>query len=171
MTRLTLSPRALGGALVASLLTAAVCGIGTIALGQDQSAATANDVIFARKVLMGAIGNNMDEIDGMLETGNIDIPHASEHADTISIMMMAFPHMFPPASNEWKPNVQRDPGTDTFAAPEVWTRFTEFYQQAQAAAKAAYAVSRAQTPDEFKKFGTELRQACDACHATFMKPE
>jgi cytochrome c556 len=171
MTRLTLSHFGLGGAVVATLLTAAVCGIGTVALGQDQSAATAKDAIFARKVLMGAIGNNMDEIDTMLETGKIDIPHASEHADTISIMMMAFPHLFPPASNEWKADAQRDPGVDTFSAPEIWTRFTEFYQLAQAASKAAYAVSRAQTADEFNKFGTELRQACDACHATFMKPE
>ena len=31
-------------------------------------------------------------------------------SDTISVMLMAFPHLFPPASNQWKPDVARDPG-------------------------------------------------------------
>src|SRR3954466_3413445 len=86
-----------------------------IALAQDQSAATTKDLIFARKIMMDSIGNNMDEIDTMLQTGRIDLAEGREHADTISVMLMAFPHLFPPNSDQWKPNVAHDPGTDTFA--------------------------------------------------------
>jgi len=159
------------GAIGAGLLGAAALGIGTAAHGQDQSAATAKDVIFARKILMGSVGENMDEIDTVIATGDIDLAHVRGHADSISVALMVFPHLFPPASNEWKEGVDRDPGSDTFASPDVWKRFAEFYKLAADGAKAAYDASRAQTKDEFKKSGTELRQVCDACHAAFMKKE
>src|SRR5262245_44440286 len=51
----------LAGAVIAGLVSAGTLGIGSMALGQDQSAATAKDVIFARKILMVSIGENMDE--------------------------------------------------------------------------------------------------------------
>ena len=51
---------------------------------------------------------------------------------------MAFPHMFPAATNQWKPNVDKDPATDTFAAPEVWTKFADFYKRSTEASKLAY---------------------------------
>lgn len=115
-------------------------------------------VIFARKIMMDSIGNNMDEIDTMLQSGRIDLIEGREHADMVSVMLMAFPHLFPPSSDQWKPNVERDPGTDTFAAPEVWKTYTDFYQQAAYASKTAYKASRAADDNEFKKFGAELRQ-------------
>jgi hypothetical protein len=74
-----------------------------IAMAQDQSAATAKDVIFARKTLMSSISDNMDQIETMISTNKIDLADAHEHADTISVMLMAFPHLFPPASNQGKP--------------------------------------------------------------------
>jgi cytochrome c556 len=172
MTRFVLGPRlSIAGAIGATLLTAGLLGSGSMALGQDQSAATPKDVIFARKILMGSVGENMDEIDTVIETGDIDLPHVRGHADTISVALMVFPHLFPPASNQWKEGADRDPGVDTFASPDVWTRFTDFYKLAADGTKAAYAASRAQSKDDFKTAGIELRRVCDACHAQFLKKE
>ena len=109
-------------------LSAAVCLLlaaglgGPAALGQDQTATTAADAIFARKTMMDALSSKMDAIEtATSSTKKIDLPAANEQADIISVLLMAFPHMFPAATNQWKPNVDKDPGTDTFAAPEVWT--------------------------------------------------
>ena len=60
-----------------------------IAWAQDQSAATTKDVIFARKIMMDSIGNNMDEIDTMLQSGRIDLIEGREHADMVSVLLMA----------------------------------------------------------------------------------
>jgi cytochrome c556 len=161
----------IGGAIGAALLTIGTLGIGSTALGQDLSAATSKDVIFARKILMDSIGDNMDELDSMVESGNIDVTHGSQHADAISVMLLTFPHLFPPASNEWKPGVEKDAGVDTFASPDVWTRYADFYKRAADASKSAYNASRALNADEFKKFAVELRGACDACHAVYQKKD
>jgi len=158
-------------ALGAALLLGAGFGAITTARGQDQSAATAKDVIFARKILMGSIGDNMDELEGIIESGKIDVQHGASHADLVSVMMLAFPHLFPATSNEWKPNVDKDPGTDTFAAPEIWTRYADFYQRAAGAAKSAYNASRARDGEEFKKHVIELRAGCDGCHAAYQKKD
>ena len=161
----------IAGAMSVAFITAGTLGIGSVALGQDQSAATAKDVIFARKILMGSIGDNMDELEGIIESNKIDVQHGASHADLASVMLLAFPHLFPPGSNEWKPNVDKDPGTDTFASPEIWTRFSDFYQRASDAAKSAYNASRARDADEFKKYVVELRAGCDGCHAIYQKKD
>jgi cytochrome c556 len=159
----------LAGTVIAGLVSAGT--FGSMALGQDQSAATAKDVIFARKILMVSIGDNMDELEAIIASGKIDIQHGAMHADSVSVMLLSFPHLFPPASNQWKPNVDRDPGSDTYAAPEVWSRFADFYQRAQDASKAAYNASQARTEDEFKKSVGELRTGCDGCHAIYQKKD
>src|SRR5260370_18441527 len=127
----------LGGCLLATSI---------VAMAQDQSAATAKDVIFARKTLMSSISDNMDQIETMISTGKIDVADAHEHADTISVMLMAFPHLFPPGSNQWKPNADRDPATDTFASPNAWSKFSNFYRRVARAAKTAFVTRR--PPDE-----------------------
>jgi len=143
-----------------------------IALGQDQSAATPNDDIFARKILMDNIDSHMDAIDWMLTSGKaIDLTTATEHADTISVMLMAFPHLFPPLTNQWRPNAVRDPAHDTFATPDVWTNFSEFYRQAAAASSLAFTASRARHEGDFRKTMAALRTACDSCHAVFVKAD
>jgi cytochrome c556 len=150
-------------------LAAAMLATSFTASAQDQSAATAKDVIFARKTLMSSISDNMDQIETMIATGKIDLDDAHEHADTISVMLMAFPHLFPASSNQWKPNADLDPGTDTFASPDVWSKFSDFYQRAAAASKTAYDMSRADKVDEFKNHAKALRAACNACHELNLK--
>ena len=137
---------------------------------QDQSVAIAKDAIFARKILMDSIGTNMDELEGMTSSDKgVNLTEGREHADNVSIMLMAFPHLFPPNTNQWKPNVERDPGRDTYAAPALWENYPDFYAQAARASKIAYNASRSQHDSDFKKFVAELRVACDSCHAVYLK--
>jgi cytochrome c556 len=167
---------------VGTWMACAVCGAllaavasGSLAIAQapappDQSAATPKDAIFARKILMDTIGSNMDEIEGMLEsTGALNLAEAREHADNISVMMMAFPHIFPLSTNQWKAGAERDPGTDTFASPEVWTRYSDFYRMARETSQAAYKASRAETEADFRAIAGGVREHCNACHAIFLK--
>ena len=145
---------------------------GCIALDQDKSAAMAPDTIFARKIVMDTINNRMDELEGMLASADkFDLAEAREHADMISVMLMAFPHLFPPSTNQWKPNVERDAGRDTYAAPDLWTNFADFYGRAGRASRVAFSASRAKQQSEVKTLTAELRTACNACHATYLKSD
>jgi hypothetical protein len=61
---------------------------------------------------------NMDEIETMLAPeGQLNLAEGQEHADTISIMLMAFPHMFPATTNQWVAGADRDAALDTYASP------------------------------------------------------
>jgi len=153
------------GILVAALGIAAVPS-----LADDQP--PAKDTIFTRKVVMGEIDMNMDEIETMLAPeGKLELSDAQEHAEVISTLLMAFPHLFPPATNQWKEGATRDPATDTFANPAIWSNFSDFYQQAGQASKIAWNASRAKKPDEFRAQIKELRLRCNGCHALNLKTE
>src|SRR6202795_2301123 len=124
-----------------------------------QELPAAKDTIFARKILMGAIDMNMDEIETMLAPeGKLDLAEGQEHSETISTMLMAFPHMFPPVTNQWKAGAARDPATDTFASPELWTNFADFYARASEASKIAWNASRARRAADFRGFIGQLRE-------------
>ena len=159
-------------AVTAGAILLAGVGMSTLAPGQDRSPAIAKDAIFARKILMVSIGQNMDEIEGMMASSKgVDMAEAVEHADNISIMLMAFPHLFPPATNQWKPGADRDPASDTFANPDLWSNFADFYRRAAEASQFAWDASRAKRPDEFRSLIGQLRQRCNACHALNLKTE
>ena len=133
------------------LAVASMVAFAPIALGQDQSAATGKDAIVARKTAMDTLSDRMDTIEAMIASGKkIDLDAAHMDADTISVFLMAFPHLFPASTNEWKPNVDKDPATDTFASPDVWSKFADFYRQSTAASKAAYDASRASDDDRIE---------------------
>jgi cytochrome c556 len=154
----------------AAILLAACLGSSPSALGQDQSAATPQDAIVARKTAMDTLSDKMDIIEAAVAAGtklNLDEGHAN--ADVISVLLMAFPHLFPPSTNEWKPNVDRDPATDTYASPDIWTKFADFYRQATAASKAAFDASRADDEAAFKAAIALLRAGCNSCHAAYLK--
>ena len=130
------------------------------------------DTIFARKTLMGEIDMNMDEIETMLAPeGKLALADAQEHAEVISTLLMAFPHLFPPSTNQWREGATRDPATDTFANPGLWSNFGDFYRRASEASKIAWDASRAKRPDEFRTQIKALRQRCNACHALNLKAE
>ena len=160
----------LKGALAGATVALTMALLTNPAPAQDQPAA--RDTIFARKILMGAIDMNMDEIETMLAPeGKLVLADAEEHAETISTMLMAFPHLFPPPTNQWKPGADRDPATDTFANPDLWSNFADFYRRAAEASKIAWSASRARRADEFRPLIGQLRQRCNACHALNMKAE
>jgi len=144
-------------------------GPGSVAVSQDQP--PPKETIFARKILMDSIGRNMDELEALAASAKVDLTEGKDHADIVSVMLLAFPHLFPPATNQWKANVQRDPGTDTFAAPEVWTNYADFYKRAADAAELAFKASRVDDGAAFKDFIGQLRVACDSCHGVYMKKD
>jgi cytochrome c556 len=137
-----------------------------------QELPAAKDTIFARKILMGAIDMNMDEIETMLAPeGKLDLAEGQEHSETISTMLMAFPHLFPPATNQWKAGASRDPATDTFASPDLWTNFADFYARATEASKIAWNASRARHAADFRALIVQLRERCNGCHALNLKTD
>jgi cytochrome c556 len=145
---------------------------GSIALAQDQTMLPVKDTIFARKTLMGAIDMNMDEVETMLAPGGkLESTDAREHLNTISVLLLAFPHLFPAATNQWKVGADRDAALDTFASPELWNNFADFYKRASEASKAAFEASRTTRLDDFKTLVGQLRAACNSCHASFLKTE
>ena len=139
------------------------------ASGQDRSAAAANDVIVARKNLMNSMMDKMDKIGSMISRGKIDAPAAREDADDISVMLLAFPHLFPPNSNQWREDTELDPATATTASPDIWTDFADFYRRSGAAANTAFELSRAKDEDEMKRLYRALGIACDTCHSLYLK--
>jgi cytochrome c556 len=156
---------------MAAALGAATC-LAPWALAQDQSAATPKDAIFARKLLMSMVGDNMDELEDMILTGRIDMGEAHEHANNVSTLLLVFPHVFPPTTNQWKPDVtDRDAATDTYASPDLWTNFADFYQRANEASTIAFNASRANNESGVRSSVAALRQACDGCHARYMKTQ
>jgi cytochrome c556 len=82
---------------------------------------------------------------------------------------MAFPHLFPPSTNQWKDGADRDAAADTYASPELWRQFPDFYARAAAASKTALEASRAANRAEFQARIGELRAACNGCHAAYQK--
>ena len=113
-----LSSRRTAFAISAAVLAASILGLSLMVSAQDQSGAIAKDAIFARKILMDAIGRNMDELEGMTASAKaIDLAEGNEHADNISIMLMSFPHLFAANTNQWKAGAERNPGRDTYASP------------------------------------------------------
>jgi cytochrome c556 len=155
-------------AFAVATAVAVVVGTSFIALGQDQSAAAPKDVILARKTLMIVTADNMRDIEAMTGSGTINLARGRADANGIAAMLMAFPHLFPPSTNTWTPNVPRD-AADTFTDPSLWKEYAFFYKEAQAASKYAFDASRAENETDFKKHVTDLRSTCDTCHATFQK--
>ena len=160
-------------AIIMGCAVFAALGVSLLAWGQEQqSAALAKDAIFARKILMATISTNMDELETMTTSDKgINLTEGREHADIISVMLMAFPHLFAAETNQWKQNAERDPGRDTFASPDAFSNYADFYAKAANASKIAYRASRAEQESEFKKFVAELRVACDSCHAVYLKAD
>jgi cytochrome c556 len=154
-------------ALAFAGLVVAALAASSVALAQDQRAATADDVIFARKTLMNFMCDKMADIERMIAMGHIDLDGARGNADAISVMLMAFPHLFPSGSNQWSPAADPDPVTGTYASPELWSSFPDFYRLAAAAAQSAHDMSRADKIDDFKTHARQLRIICDTCHALY----
>ena len=171
------------------MLALIVLALAGSAYAIDQPVGAANETIFARRAPRTAFGRSDRGIPvarsrkGTRSAGRFSarplvparpvngLRWSIEHAETISVMLLAFPHLFPAPTNQWKPNVERNPGTDTYAAPAIWENFADFYQKAGAASKVAYKAARVKQQDEFRSSVAALRNACDSCHAIYQKNE
>ena len=158
--------RAVVGAGVAAVLSAV-----SLPAPAQESAAPARDAIFARKTLKDTVCDKMMDIERMIGVGQIDLDAVHTKADAISVLLLAFPHLFPPASNRWKPDAEGSPETLTLASPDLWTSFSDFYRQAEGAARSAFDLSRADKAEDVKARARELRIACDTCHALYLEDQ
>lgn len=126
----------------------------------------ADELITARQELM----TNMEVLMVPLDTATIepvrDMAALRANGELISVMLTAFPHLFPPTTNLHDP---RDPLTRTLALPTVWTSFEGFRAMAKASAQAAEAVADAPDEPTLKAAARQLRASCDGCHAVYLR--
>lgn len=125
------------------------------------------DLIFARQALMVEIERLMRPLDSFTAGEPADPEDLRSAALTISQMLLAVPHLFPPTTNLY------DETSDTpitIALPAIWDSFPTFYALAGAAAESATALSEMQSDDELEAGSLSLRAACDACHALYLRP-
>ncbi len=125
------------------------------------------DVITARQELMEHIELLMEPIDTIQVKGVRAADGLRASAATISAMLLAVPHLFPPTTNRYDPKVT-EPAT--LALPGIWKDFGSFYKLAGAAAKAAEEMADTQGKEPLKTAGLKLRASCDACHALYLRP-
>jgi cytochrome c556 len=156
-------------AFACAIVVVGIVFLSSSTLAQEQAAATPADAIMARKAVMDSLSDKMDDIEAAIAARKVNLDTAHANADTISIFLMAFPHLFPPATNQWKPGANRDPLTDTYASPDVWAKFADFYKLATAASKSAYNASHAANENELKTAVAQLRTQCNDCHAAYLK--
>lgn len=125
------------------------------------------DLINARQELMEHIEILMEPIDTIQVKEVRDPAQLHAAAETISAMLLAVPHLFPPTTNLYDPKVQMPA---TLALPAIWKNFGTFYQLAAAASSAAQAMTNAEGTGPLRSASARLRASCDACHALYLRP-
>ena len=125
------------------------------------------ELIEAREALMV----EMERIMRPLDSYTIGEPAEPENlrsiAQTVSQMMLAIPHLFPPTTNLYDPKAQTP---KTLALPPIWQNWAAFEKLAVASHEEAEKVAKMKTPGELKAGALALRATCDACHAGFLRP-
>ncbi len=125
------------------------------------------DVITARQELMEHIELLMEPIDTIQVKPVRDPERLHAQAETISAMLLAVPHLFPPTTNRFDPKAQLP---QTRALPTIWKNFDDFYALAHAASRAAEAMAQATGDARLRQASLQLRASCDACHALYLRP-
>jgi cytochrome c556 len=125
------------------------------------------ELIEAREALMV----EMERIMRPLDSYTIGEPASPDElrsiAQTVSQMMLAVPHLFPPTTNLYDPNV---PIPKTLALPAIWQNWAAFEALAEATHEKAEEITTMRTPDELKAGALALRATCDACHVAYLRP-
>jgi cytochrome c556 len=125
------------------------------------------ELIEAREALMVEMERIMRPLDSFTIGEPADPEELRSIAQTVSQMMLAVPHLFPPTTNLYDPNV---PIPKTLALPPIWKNWGTFEKLAVASHEEAEKVAKMKTPDELKAGALALRATCDACHAGFLRP-
>jgi cytochrome c556 len=154
------------------LLTAATCAPAPN-LAQSPSGAgwtgvsKSEDVIAARRALMAELARLMQPIDAFSDGQPGDAATVREAATTIEPLLLATPHLFPPTTNLYDEKAEQP---RTLALPPIWQQFDAFYGLAVNASAAAARISALTDAETLRAAGKELRAACDACHAPYLRP-
>jgi cytochrome c556 len=125
------------------------------------------EVIEARRVLMLEAERLMKPIDSYSMAQPGEPAALRSAARTLESMLLALPHLFPPTTNLFDPDVREPP---TIALPTIWSRFAAFETFAESAERAAAAAAVAEDGEPLREASARLRAACDTCHRAFTKP-
>jgi cytochrome c556 len=125
------------------------------------------ELIEARRALMDRAEDLMKPIDSFTVGEAADPKELRANAETIGAMLHAVPHLFPPTTNLFDPQAHDPP---TLALPTIWQRFAAFETFAENAQRMAAALEESADGEPLRAASVQLRSACDACHAGFMKP-
>jgi len=125
------------------------------------------EVIEARRLLMMETERLMKPIDSYSIGQPGDPAALRSAARTLEPMLLALPHLFPPTTNLFDPDVREPP---TIALPTIWSRFAAFETFAASAERAAAAAAVAEDGEPLREASARLRAACDTCHRAFTKP-
>jgi cytochrome c556 len=125
------------------------------------------ELIEAREALMVEIERIMRPLDSYTIGEPATPDELRSIAQTVSQMMLAVPHLFPPTTNLYDPNV---PIPKTLALPAVWQSWATFEKLAEASHEKAEEITTMRTADELKAGALALRATCDACHAVYLRP-
>ena len=126
-------------------------------------------VIAARQALMFEIERLMVPIDSATIGPPADFEVLNSAAMSISAMLSAVPHLFPPPTNLYDPAVEIPV---TIALPAIWSDFETFSAMADASTTAAASLSQASAAgaQAVQAASLNLRATCDACHSLFLRP-
>ena len=125
------------------------------------------DLILARETLMVELEELMKPIDTFTVDKSINPSIITTNARTISAMLLAVPHLFPPTTNLYDPRAKLPV---TLALPRIWEEFATFYAMASATSKLAETLAYTTDPVALDAGADNLREACEACHETFELP-
>ena len=134
---------------------------------EDAGPAETAEIIEARRVLMRQVQRQMGPIDALTLDGTGDADTVRSAAEAIEAMMLAFPHLFPPASNLYDATLREPP---TIALPAVWETFATFRTLAEKSEHAAAGVAASTDATALRTAAAALRESCETCHAQFTRP-
>ena len=130
------------------------------------------EVIEARRGLMDELEVLIKPIDSFTTGEPADLALLQSTARTMSRMLLAVPHLFPPTTNLHDSTVLES-ATNTL--PAVWQNFDTFLALADASETAARTMAETTGAEPLRAAARNLRASCDACHAlslkAYVKPE
>lgn len=145
----------------------ALSGLLSSVVGADEPPAGVAEIIAERQALMTELEDLMRPLDSFTVGEAHDQAELKAAAASIADKLRTLPKLFPPASNLYDPAAATPV---TLALPAIWQSLPAFTALAESAAAAATKVSAANGADELRAAALELRAACNACHAPFLRP-
>lgn len=150
-------------------IVSAFAGLGIVATAASAAPGETSpaEIMAARRALMVEIERLMKPIDSFTVGEPAEPAALKSAARSIETMLLAAPHLFPPATNRFDPASAETP---TLALPSVWQQWDTFVQLDVASGRAAADLAAAEGPEAVRAAALRLRGTCDACHAGFTRP-